>query len=57
MKNNIHKIMGKVFPKIGVQSSNKFVKKSNDNSNWTLSQIIRFLQYQNERVENKEITS
>jgi hypothetical protein len=36
---------------------NKFVKKSNDNSNWTLSQRIRFLQYQNERVENKEITS
>jgi hypothetical protein len=35
---------------------NKFVEKSKDN-NWTLSQIIRFLQYQKERVENKEITS
>ena len=36
---------------------NKFAEKSRDNENWTLSQIIRFLQYQKERVENKEITS
>ena len=36
---------------------NKFAEKSKDNTNWTLSQIIRFLQYQKERVENKEITS
>ena len=36
---------------------NKFAEKAKDNSNWTLSQIIRFLQYQKERVENKEITS
>jgi hypothetical protein len=36
---------------------NKFVEKSTDDINWALSQIIRFLQYQKERVENKEITS
>jgi hypothetical protein len=36
---------------------NKFAETSKDNDNWTLSQIIRFLQYQKERVENKEITS
>src|SRR5215208_6955272 len=36
---------------------NEFVEKSKDNINWTLSQIIRFLQYQKTRVENKEITS
>ena len=36
---------------------NKFAEKSKDNENWVLSQIIRFLQYQKERVENKEITS
>ncbi len=37
--------------------SNKFVEKAKDNSNWTLSQIIRFLQFQKERVEKKEITA
>jgi hypothetical protein len=36
---------------------NKFVEKAKNNSNWTLSQIIRFLQYQKERVEHKEITA
>jgi hypothetical protein len=36
---------------------NKFVEKAKNNTNWTLSQIIRFLQYQKERVEKKEITS
>jgi hypothetical protein len=36
---------------------NIFAEKSKDNSNWTLSQIIRFLQYQKERVDNKEMTS
>ena len=36
---------------------NVFVEKAKDNANWTLSQIIRFLQYQKERVENKEITA
>ncbi|HSF50454.1 MAG TPA: hypothetical protein VLA74_06815 [Nitrososphaeraceae archaeon] len=36
---------------------NKFVEKAKDNVNWTLSQIIRFLQYQKERVDNKEITA
>ena len=36
---------------------NKFVDKAKDNTNWTLSQIIRFLQYQKERVENKDITA
>ena len=36
---------------------NKFAEKSKDNANWSLSQIIRFLQYQKERVENIEITS
>ena len=36
---------------------NKFVEITKDNTNWALSQIIRFLQYQKERVENKEITS
>ena len=35
---------------------NKFAEKSKDDTNWALSQIIRFLQYQKERVENKEIT-
>src|SRR5215203_611581 len=36
---------------------NKFAEKAKNNTNWALSQIIRFLQYQKERVENKEITS
>jgi hypothetical protein len=36
---------------------NKFAEKANNNTNWALSQIIRFLQYQKERVENKQITS
>jgi hypothetical protein len=36
---------------------NKFAEKARDNINWALSQIIRFLQYQKERVEKKEITS
>ena len=36
---------------------NKFAEKAKSNTNWALSQIIRFLQYQKERVENKEITS
>jgi hypothetical protein len=36
---------------------NKFAEKSKGNINWTLSHIIRFLQYQKERVEKKEITS
>jgi Asp-tRNA(Asn)/Glu-tRNA(Gln) amidotransferase B subunit len=36
---------------------NKFVEKAKDNANWTLSQIIRFLQYQKKRVEHKEITA
>ena len=30
---------------------NKFAEKSKNNINWTLSQIIRFLQYQKERRE------
>ena len=34
-----------------------FAEKAKENSNLALSQIIRFLQYQKERVENKEITS
>ena len=36
---------------------NKFAEKAKDNTHWILSQIIRFLQYQKERVENKDITS
>ena len=36
---------------------NKFAEKAKDNPNWTLSQLIRFFQYQKERVENKDITS
>src|SRR5215203_5806086 len=36
---------------------NKFAEKGKINTNWVLSQIIRFLQYQKERVEKKEITS
>jgi hypothetical protein len=36
---------------------NKFAEKAKNNTNWALSQIIRFLQYQKERVENKQITS
>jgi hypothetical protein len=36
---------------------NEFVEKANYNTNWALSQTIRFLLYQKERVENKEITS
>ena len=35
---------------------NKFAEKAKNNTNWALRQIIRFLQYQKERVE-KEITS
>jgi hypothetical protein len=36
---------------------NKFGEKSKVSVNWTLSLIIRFLQYQKERVEKKEITA
>jgi hypothetical protein len=36
---------------------NKFAEKAKNNTNWILSQIIRFLQYQKERVEIKQITS
>jgi hypothetical protein len=36
---------------------NEFAEKAKCNTNWALSQIIRFLQYQKERVENKQITS
>ena len=36
---------------------NEFAEKPKNNINWSLSHIIRFLQYQKERVENKEITS
>ena len=36
---------------------NKFGEKAKNNTNWALSQIISFLHYQKERVENKEITS
>jgi hypothetical protein len=32
---------------------NKFAGKSKSNTNWALSQIIRFLQYQKERVEHQ----
>ena len=31
---------------------NKFAEKGKSNTNWVLSQIIRFLQYQKERDEN-----
>lgn len=42
----------------GIESQcNKFAEKARSNTNWALSQIIRFLQYQKERVENKQITS
>ena len=33
------------------------LQRAKDNTNWTLRQIIRFLQYQKERVEKKEITA
>jgi len=34
---------------------NEFVEKAKNNTNWTLSHIIRFLQYQKERVEKKRL--
>jgi hypothetical protein len=36
---------------------NHFAEKGKININWTLNHIIRFLQFQKERVENKEITA
>jgi hypothetical protein len=36
---------------------NNFAKKGKDNVNWTISQIIRFLHFQKERVEKEEITA
>ena len=36
---------------------NEFAEKAKNNITWSLSHIIRVLQYQKERVENKEITS
>jgi len=36
---------------------NKFAEKAKNNTNWTLSKIIQFLQYQKERVEKEEITA
>jgi hypothetical protein len=35
---------------------NGFAEKAKENTNWALSQIIRFLPYQKERVEKEEIT-
>jgi integrase len=39
------------------ERSNDFAKKAKNDISWTLNQIIRFLQFQKERVENKEITA
>jgi hypothetical protein len=36
---------------------NAFAEKAKSNTNWTLNQVIRFLQYQKERLDNKEITA
>jgi integrase len=36
---------------------NHFAERAKININWTLNQIIRFLQFQKERVENVEITA
>jgi hypothetical protein len=37
--------------------SNAYAEKGKSNIDWTVNQIIRFLQFQKERVENKEITA
>lgn len=47
----------KIADKDIVVRCNEFAEKAKNNTNWALSQIVRFLQYQKERVENKEITS
>ena len=36
---------------------NDFAEKGKSNINWTINQIIRFLHFQKERVESKEITA
>ncbi len=36
---------------------NTFAEKAISNTNWTLSQVIRLLQYHKERVDSKEITA
>jgi hypothetical protein len=36
---------------------NDFADKGKSNTNWTMNQIIRFLHFQKERVERKEITA
>jgi hypothetical protein len=36
---------------------NDFADKGKSNINWTINQIIRFLHFQKERVEGKEITA
>jgi hypothetical protein len=36
---------------------NDFAQKGHDNINWTSNLIIRFLRFQKERVENKEIAA
>jgi hypothetical protein len=33
-----------------------FVQKGKDNSNWVLNNLLKFVQYQNDRVDKKEIT-
>jgi hypothetical protein len=33
-----------------------FVKKGKEDSDWAFNNIVRFLQFQKERVEQKEIT-
>lgn len=35
---------------------NDFAEKGKSNNNWAMNQIIRFLHFQKERVERKEIT-
>jgi hypothetical protein len=36
---------------------NDFAKKGKSNIDWTINQIIRFLHFQKERVESKEIAA
>jgi hypothetical protein len=36
---------------------NDFAESARTNSNWMLNQIVRFLQFQKQRVENEEITA
>jgi hypothetical protein len=62
-KESYFRRLRKFFDSVGLcngamfeERCNAFVNKGRQDSNWAFNTILRFLQYQKERVERKEIT-